>query len=182
MKYKNICIILAACCSMIFFDSCKSGKQDLVDKIKSGEEKLFSDSTLQLNDSAARTVLTNYLDFTKKFPEDSIAPEMLFKAADLSNGLQQPQKAIELYGEFISKYPKHPKVAAAVFMQAFLYETVLNDKEKAKTKYEEFIKSYPQHPLVSSAKASFDQINSGMSDEQLIKMFEQKQDSANKGM
>jgi hypothetical protein len=67
-------------------------------------------------------------------------------------------------------------------MQAFLYETVLNDKEKAKAKYEEFIKSYPQHPLVSSAKASFDQINSGMSDEQLIKMFEQKQDSAKKGV
>ena len=47
-----------------------------------------------------------------------------FKVADLSNGLQHPQQAIDLYDTFIKRFPKHTKAVAAIFMQAFLYETV----------------------------------------------------------
>lgn len=54
---------------------------------------------------------------------------------------------IELYRIFIERYPKHPKVAAAVFMQAFLYETELEEKDvEKKAKYKEFIENYPEHP------------------------------------
>lgn len=177
MKYNYQKIITAACSILMVFYSCKSEKQELVDNIKAGEEKLFSDSTLQLNDSVAIDVLHNYLSYTDKFKEDTLAGDMLFKAADLSNGLQNPKQAIELYSTFIQRYPKHQKVAAALFMQAFLYETALDEKEKAKSKYKEFIQNYPEHPLTPSAQSSYDQLEAGLTDEELIRSFEQKQQS-----
>ncbi|HNP49490.1 MAG TPA: hypothetical protein PKL85_11670, partial [Bacteroidia bacterium] len=108
-------IIIAFCSTWILFVSCSNKKQELVDKIKAGEEKLFNDSTLRLNDSVAQNVLSNYLIYTDKYKEDSLCADMLFKAADLSNGLQHPQQAIDLYDTFIKRFPKHTKVAAAIF-------------------------------------------------------------------
>lgn len=177
MKYSYVGFFFSALGFMAVLNSCKSDKQELIESIKAGEEKLFSDSTLRMNDSIAKVVLGNYLLFSEKYKEDTLAAELLFKAADLSNGLQNPQQSVDLYSNFIERYPNHQKVAAAVFMQAFLYETALNDKDKAKAKYREFIEAYAQHPLYSSAKASYDQLDAGISDEQLIDLFEQKQDS-----
>lgn len=91
MKYNFKNIIIAACSILIMFSSCKSEKQELIDKIRTGEEKLFSDSTLRLNDAVSFfDVLHNYLSYTDKFKEDTLSGELLFKAADLSNGLHNP--------------------------------------------------------------------------------------------
>ena len=160
--------------------SCKSPKEKLIEDISSNEQKLFSDSTRLLNSTVAEGVLKSYREFVEKYPDDSLSVSYLYKGGDLANGMKNYILAIDLYRQFIEKYPDHHKAAAGLFMQAFIHDSNLHEKEKAKQLYLEFLKKYPGHELALSAQASLDQISMGLSDEQLIKMFEAKHDSLSK--
>ncbi len=158
----------------IFFTSCESAKKRLSDEIKSGESKLFSDSVKALNVDESNTVFNNYLVYADTYRDDTTSAAYLFKAADLANGLNRPKESIAIFERLRTSFPDYRKSPAALFMQAFIYETSLKDKEKAKGKYKEFIQSYPDHKLTASAQASLDQLNANLSDEDLIKSFEEK--------
>ena len=60
-----------------------------------------------------------------------------------------------------------------MFLVAFIYDTYLKQLDQAKTAYEKVIEKYPNHHLTRDAKLSIEHL--GMSDEELIKMFEEKQ-------
>jgi tetratricopeptide (TPR) repeat protein len=157
---------------IIGFTSCTSEKERLANRIAKGEEQLLNDSTKMLNPEIARKVMKDYVDYVAQYKEDTLAPVYLFKAADLANGLQQPKESIRLYEQLLSEYPEFKKAPSAVFMIGFIYDTVIQDKQKAKEYYQKFLDKYPQHPLAQSAVASLEQINSGLSDEDLVKLFE----------
>ncbi len=163
-----------------FLFSCKSEKQKLSEQIKAGEENLFNDSTKMLNPSIAREELENYRKYVSAWPDDTASAGFLFKAAELANGLRKHRDAVRLYREFITKYPEHPKTATGYFLLAFVYDNDLKQKDSAKICYREFLEKFPTHQFAPSAKASLDQIEMGLSDEELIKIFEARLDSANK--
>ena len=169
--------IVALLALIIVFASCKSGKEKLAENISAGEQKLFTDSTRMLDASVAANVMNLYKEYIEKYPEDTLTASYLFKSADLANGLRRYKDAIELYSQFREKYPDNRKAPAALFLQAFINDNNIHDKEKAKQLYGEFLQKYPSHELARSAHASLDQINSGLTDEQLIKMFEARNDS-----
>jgi outer membrane protein assembly factor BamD (BamD/ComL family) len=160
--------------------ACQDPKEKLAESIKANEKVLFSDTLRALNDSVALKTLDMYGSFADRYPEDSNASEYLFKSADLALGIQRASMALESLRILIERYPQSDKASSALFMQAFIHETVLKDNEKAKELFLEFIEKYPKHPLFLSAKASYEQLLSGMSDEDLIRMFESKQDSLEK--
>ncbi|HNS12345.1 MAG TPA: tetratricopeptide repeat protein [Bacteroidia bacterium] len=157
--------------------ACQSPQEKLAAKIKSNESILFGDTLRTLNDSLALNTLNLYQSYVSKFPEDSASPEYLFKAADLALGVKKASEAMKSLSQLIEKYPNNNKASSALFMQAFINETVLDNKEKAKEIYSKFMNQYPDHPLYTSAVASYEQLVSGLSDEELIRMFESKQDS-----
>ena len=158
--------------------SCTSHKEKLAGEIKANEEKLFNDSTKMLDPKVANEELAAYQKYAAEFPEDSASPGYLFKAADLAQGMRKPREAVRIYREFIAKYPNHSKIAASHFLLAFVYDNELRQKDSAKTYYREFLEKYPTHQLAPSAKASLDQIEMGLTDEELVKMFEARADSA----
>ena len=158
--------------------SCKSEKEKLAMKISNNEAKLFNDSTKMLDPKVAYETLADYQQYVKAFPEDSAAPQYLFKAADLAQGMRKSRDAAVLYKEFIAKYPQHPKYAASHFLMAFVYDNDLHQKDSARIFYTQFLEKFPDHQLAPSAKASLDQINLGLTDEELVKMFEARLDSA----
>ncbi len=166
----------------LFVYSCKSGKEKLSESIAVNEKKLFADSTNVFNPAIADEILKSYKEYVEKYPDDTLAAMYLFKAADLSTGTGKFKEAIDLYAQFLKKYPDHRKAAASLFLQGFIYDTNLHDVENAKMFYSEFLQKYPNHQLAASAKASLEQLNMGLTDEQLIRMFEAKNDSlANAG-
>ncbi len=170
-------IVMLIFLSVFGFIACQNPKEKLADKIKFQENILFSDSMRTLNDSLALATLELYSSYANQFPEDSISVEYLFKSADLALGVKKAPRALESLELLIQRYPQSSKASSALFMQAFIHETAIQDKEGAKTLFSQFMQKYPDHPLYNSAKASFDQLNAGMSDEELIRMFESKQDS-----
>jgi TolA-binding protein len=103
-----------------------------------------------------------------------MAVEFLFRAGDLAQGIGNNSLSQECYSSIISSYAGSSKAPAAMFMKAFVTDQRLGDKEGAKRLYQEFLEKYPDHTLAVSAKATIDQLNSGLTDEELVKMFEQR--------
>ncbi len=174
MGTKNLLFVFFISFGLI---ACQTPKEKLSEKIKANETVLFSDSMKTLNDSLAMSTLDLYSSFANQFPEDTASVEYLFKAADLALGIRRAPRALESLELLIQRYPQSSKASSALFMQAFIHETAIQDKEGAKALFSQFMEKYPNHPLYSSALASFEQLSAGMSDEDLIRMFESKQDS-----
>jgi tetratricopeptide (TPR) repeat protein len=154
--------------------SCQSKQEKLREEIRAGESKLFNDTVKMLNAVAANETYNKYILYADTYKDDSAA-NYLFRAADLTNGLRRPKESITIYERIRKDYPNFNKAAACLFMEGFLYETALNDKENAKIMYKQFIDMYPKHQLTPSAQASLDQLNSNMTDEELIRKFEAMQ-------
>jgi outer membrane protein assembly factor BamD (BamD/ComL family) len=169
MKIKLLFISSALIC---FLFSCKPESDQMADKIKETEKQLVNDSTKMLNRELAEKELTAYVEFTEKFPEDSRSEEFLYKAAELANSMGKTPVALDYYHSFTEKYPQSKKAPYALFLQAFIYENQLKNLDKARELYTSFLTSYPDHELAKDARFSLD--NLGKTEEELIKMFEEK--------
>ena len=157
--------------------SCNSGRDKLLSTIRENEKKLFSDSLKKLDTAIAAIQVGDYRTFAEKYPADSLSPEFLFKAADISNGLGNSAEAIVMLESLRKKYPNHIRAGTSLFLEAFIYETSLRDNKGAIAKYTEFLEKYPDHQLAQAAQFSLMQLQEGMSVEDIVKMFEAKNDS-----
>jgi outer membrane protein assembly factor BamD (BamD/ComL family) len=146
-------------------------KKMAISEISSLENNLVTNTTLVLNKKNARQLIDLYDAYNTKYPNDSLAPEYLFKAGELAMNLTNSTQAIVLLNKFENEYSTHEKYPYCIFFQAFVYENQLNNLEKAKQYYQLFIDKYPQHELADDAKSSID--NLGKPLEEIIKSFEE---------
>jgi len=177
MKTLSIRTVLVLFGVGLIVSSCKPGRQKLEETITANEQKLFNDTTKMLNTAVAEEELKAYQEYANQYPDDTMAPNYLFKAGDLANGMRKYKEAEDIFTKFDEKYPGHRKAPVSLFLRAFIYDSNLHDVQQAKMLYSEFLQKYPNHELSPSAKASLDQLNMGLTDEQMIKLFEAKQDS-----
>ena len=161
----------------ILFYSCTSEREKSIERLTVQEQSLLSDTVKVIDPQKGAAMLKAYADFVRQFPGDSLNPEYLFKAADIAQGLSHDKLALEYYTMLVDSYPSSKKVAAALFMKGFVFQNSLNDKLAARVAYQEFITRFPQHALAPSAQAALDQLNSGMSDEELVRFFMAREDS-----
>jgi TolA-binding protein len=157
--------------------SCNSGREKLLSTIRENEKKLFSDTLKKLDTAVAAIQVGDYRAYAEKYPTDSLSPEFLFKAADIANGLGHPEEAMELLESLRKTYPAHARAGTSLFLEAFIYETSMRDNKNAIAKYTEFLEKYPDHQLAQAAQFSLLQLQQGMSVEDVVKMFEAKNDS-----
>jgi tetratricopeptide (TPR) repeat protein len=155
--------------------ACSSPREEAVNEIARLESELKSDSSFTPSEDKAAAMMKAYMDFAVAYPTDSSSPEYLFRAADLAQGIHHESVAVRLYEQIRKDYPSYSKAAACLFMEAFVLDYNLGEKDKAKQKYAEFIAAYPDHSLTASAKASLDQLNLGLTDEELVRSWEEKQ-------
>lgn len=173
---KRISVLLM----VLSFAACTSEHDRLIRSIDEKEEALKADTSLVPSEAKAAEIIRLYERFDSLFPADTLVPEYLFRAADLAQGFRHEQLALKWYARICKDFPDSRKAGAALFMTAFLYDYNLGEKEKAKSVYTAFLEKYPQHPLAPSAKASLEQLNLGLSDEELVKLFQQRADSSAK--
>ena len=167
---KHILMIIFTA-SVFLLMSCGSGKQKMKSDIEAAEQKLKNDSAAVPDKQKSAEVVHQYLAFADKFQDDSMSAEYLFRAADLTNGIHQPDKAIELY-QRVQRYQTYSKTPIALFLQGFISETELQNMQKAREYYKKFLKQYPDHKLANDVRISL--ANLGKSPEELIKEFEAK--------
>jgi outer membrane protein assembly factor BamD (BamD/ComL family) len=171
MKYFNFKIVGVGFL-LLFAIACTSKKDKLIATINSNEKILFADEMITpKEDSIAKILVADYQQFAKENETDSLAPVYLFKGADVAKNIGQYKLAIDMWGKICAKYPTSKQAANSMFFQAFTYQTAINDTAKAKLIFQDFISKYPTNTFVKDAKFSIEQMESKLSDDEIVAKF-----------
>lgn len=153
--------------------SCGPSHDKVVSSIRNMETSLFSPDAVSFSKEKADSLLSMYETFIKKYPQDSLSPGYLFKAANITMNSGNGSRAITLFEQYMRDYPDKPKASLCLFFKAFIYENHMHDLDKARETYLLFIEKYPADDFVNDAKLAI--MNLGKSPDMLIREFEAKQ-------
>ena len=147
-------------------------KSDIVtmEQIKNLENELFGGDMTVPNIKKANELARMYVDYANQNPTDSLAPDLLFKAADISMNMNNPQNTVALFKFIMKSYPDYKNIPTIMFLTGFVYDDQLKDYDSAKKYYTEFLEKYPDSDFADDARISLK--NLGKSPEELIMEFE----------
>ena len=128
-------------------------------------EQMLSAIDVSSDDNAAIELLGLYRKFAADFPEDSLAPTYMTKAADLCINLGKSEDAVALLDSVISLYPGYEDIAGCYFLKGYAYENA-EQYEEAKEAYTYFVENYPEHYLAADTKVMLNYI--GMNPEEMF--------------
>lgn len=148
---------------------------DVASRIKAMEDSVFE--SLSFDQRKAQALLDVYKAYANTYPQDSLAPDYLFRAANLAKTMHEGEQGITLYDRIIKDYPSWKRLPDVYYLKAFTIDSDLDRKGEAKTAYEEVIARYPDHAFAKDARAMIDNLQ--YTDEELIQRFQEMQtDSA----
>jgi len=156
---------------LIMIGSCSN--PTLKEKIENQEKKLLENQTKAVGEEDVKKLLDNYLEYASKNPSDSLAPEYLFKAADLMMNTGMPVKSVEQLDKLMNGYPDFSRNSDALFLKGFILENHLGELGRAKSVYELFLKKYPKHEFADDVEVSIKYL--GRTPEEMVREFEQNQ-------
>lgn len=162
----------------IGFFACKepakplSQKEQVSAKIDSLETLLFANSEEKADPNAGLQLIRSYAKFYQLSKKDSLAVDRLFKAGEVSMGIGQGNLAVKYFRTITDEHSDFYKAPEALFLSGFCEENLNKDTAQARWLYEQFVSKFPEHKLAEDARFSI--LNMGKSDEDLIKMFEEK--------
>ena len=168
-------LIFMTLVSVILFVSCQPSREKMEQQIASLEARLF-DAETGFSRAGADSLIQEYQEFAEAYPDDSLAPVCLFKAASMIMNLQDGHRAIALFDKIQTSYPDYEKAPLCLFFTGYVQENVLGDIDQARETYTLFIETYPDNDFVDDAQASIK--NLGKTPEQMIQEFETGQQQA----
>lgn len=166
--------------------SCKQKKADsdlrnkYIAKIKD-IDSAFKDALKTNKDAYAlgRELADSCLSFTARFPKDTVAPKLLYRAGVLyMTDLKDYKESIKCLQYLYEKYPTHRLAPEGLYWIANTYNFFMKNSEKAKEYYEKIIKEYPNHRFAAESKILVE--NLGKSDEDLFNATQKGKEQANK--
>ena len=162
MKKLLLIILLSAA-----FISCKkSTKSD--DKVLSVERSSLENAYIKadsiytvcgrIDTAAFGQFIQQAIDYIDKNPDDSISPEMFYRAGIASMILAKRAKneafkaknakqAIAIFNKFQQIYSDNSAERYCYWQRAIIYEDILGDWRSAETEYRDFINRYPNDSL-----------------------------------
>ncbi len=164
---KSVYIILLGLAGL--FSACGPSKTQTEERIASMEDRMFT-SENGFSHAGADSLILMYRDFATAYPNDSLSPVYLFKAASMTMNLKNGPGSIDLFNQIRESYPDFEKAPLCLFFIAYVQENVMGDIDKARETYQLFIDTYPDHDFVDDAQASIN--NLGKTPEQMIQEFE----------
>jgi len=150
--------------SVAMLAACGPNRDKEIQRIEESEESL-SMMDIAATDSAATDLVALYRQYAAHFPDDSLAPVYMQRAADLCIGIGQADQALLLLDSVITLYPGFEDVAGCWFLKGYAYETAAM-YDKARETYAYFADNYPDHYLADDARKSLPYI--GMSPEEMF--------------
>ncbi len=150
---------------IVLLASCKLSSEKQLKNIAQLEEQINAQSSPQ----EIATLRDKYYTFVKDYPQDSLAPEMLFRVAILHLKIGHGDETIRDFDRLVNTYPNFEKNGEACFYKAFTYDNILHNLDSAKIAYEYFINHYPEDNLVTDAQLSLKYL--GMSAEEIAATF-----------
>lgn len=157
---------------LVVMIACQNSRQEVIEQIKETEASVF-DQNGMIDQARVDELISVYISFADSYPQDSLAPGYLFRAADVAMTTNRSNQAITLYQRIREEYPDYRKVPEALFLEGYVYENYLGRLDKAKAIYEEFLEKYPDNDFADDAEISLKYL--GKSPEELIEIFQQTQ-------
>ncbi|HZK08987.1 MAG TPA: tetratricopeptide repeat protein [Bacteroidales bacterium] len=168
---KNI-FPIAVLLLLVVMIACQNSRREAIDQITKTEESVFDESGI-IDQARINELIDVYISYAESYPQDSLAPGYLFRAADVAMTTNRSNQAIILYQRIREEYPDYRKVPEAFFLEGYVYENYLGRLDKAKAIYEEFLEKYPDNDFAKDAEISLKYL--GKSPEELIEIFQQTQ-------
>jgi|GEM_PF-1352270 len=110
----------------------------------------------QFDGKLALAGIKAYSDFIALYPKDSLTPEYLLRAADLSRGTGNYQQAAIYLEQIMENHKGYPRYADACLMAALNYDDHLehtkDGTERARIIYQYLIDKYPNTTYAENAK------------------------------
>lgn len=105
----------------------------------------------QQDTNQVKEIINAYQNFAQRFPDDSMAPEYLFRAAGACLNDRRLIQSLELYNFVEHEYPNAYRAPYSLFSRAFIFENYIKDLYQADRLYYLFIKKYPKHEMNNDA-------------------------------
>lgn len=152
-------------------DNSSDLKEERRREIEQKEQDLIKNADLEVapNKAKANELINLYRGFAQANPKDSLSPDYLFKAADLSIGLGSYEQAIGLLNGIIDNFPDYERRVEIMYFKGFVFENHMDQLGKAREAYMAVVESYPNHRLAAEAQAAM--ANLALTDEELIEKF-----------
>ena len=147
-------------------------KDELQTEIAKMEQDLSNKLRIKFDDVLAQQVVDLYVEYANNNPQDSITPEYLFKAGEVCIGLKQFDQSVIHFERIYKHFPKYSKYVESLYLVGFVYDEYMNNYGKAKEYYEKIVNDHADHSFEDDAQASIETL--GLSDEEIIKRFEDK--------
>jgi len=171
MKKLQFHLLITGLLITVMFTSCQSPRDESIANIENTEMEVFSENGM-IDRNRVDELIETYVGFADEFPEDTLAPDYLFKAGDISMNTNRSRQAIRFYDRIITEFPDYKKTPEAMFLKAYVYENNLGRLDKAKEIYETFLALYPNNEFADDAEVSLRFL--GKSPEELIEIFQQE--------
>ncbi len=146
-----------------------TARQDKQAQVEAMEKQLYQNSKGIVEQKEATTMIDLYQDYANSFPKDSLSPQYLFRAADISLNVFHSDATIRLFDRIMKDYPNFEGTPQLLFLKAFTYDYYMHKTDSASVYYHAFLDKYPQHPFAQDAQISLEQL--GKSPEEVIKGF-----------
>jgi len=171
MKKLQFHLLITGLLITVMFTSCQSPRDESIENIENTELEVFSENGM-IDRNRVDELIETYVGFADEFPEDTLAPDYLFKAGDISMNTNRSRQAIRFYDRIITEFPNYKKTPEAMFLKGYVYENNLGRLDKAKEIYETFLALYPNNEFADDAEVSLRFL--GKSPEELIEIFQQE--------
>lgn len=150
--------------SALMMVACGPSREERISQIEDFEDSIF-ESAIAANPETADQLTDMYVAFANKYPNDTLSPQYLLKAADMQSNVLHTARALELFDRVIDEYPDFDEVPMCYFLKGNALE--LNSQiEEAKAAYEEFLAKYPNHYMAEQTRMMLPRI--GMSPEEML--------------
>ncbi|MGV3637342.1 MAG: tetratricopeptide repeat protein [Flavobacteriales bacterium] len=142
-------------------------------RIRAMEDSVFQ--TLTFDERKARALIDVYKAYATANPYDTVSAEYLFRAANVAKSIHDGEQSVKLYDRIAREFPSWKRLPDVLYLKAFTIDSELGNKGEAEMAYRAVIEAYPTHPF---AKDAYQMIkNLQYTDEQLIEIFQARQDS-----
>ena len=127
----------------------------------------YSDSLFaacgRIDTAAFGDFITRAQAFAEAHPQDTLAPDMLYRAGVGSMILakaatnkvdrgENAKRALAIFRRFQELFPDHPQERLCYWQRAIVYDDILGDWRSAEAEYRDFITRYPDDPLTPQFK------------------------------
>jgi outer membrane protein assembly factor BamD (BamD/ComL family) len=139
-------------------------REEMLDSIEQMQERV-PQTAITANATTAAQMVEMYNRFATSFPDDSLAPVFMLRAAEIDINIGNFEQAISLLDSVINLYPGFEDIAGCQFMKGWAYEQN-QQYDLAREAYTEFVTNYPDHFLASDTRKMLPYI--GMTPEETL--------------